>query len=134
MVTSECHQAGKPFTERNDLFRFLELDGSRAAPYDIPDGASFSLLVPRSFASRMRKRDWFDPLLLQVLPRTEEIAEREGFVDDPVHDAESSVARGVLAEVLREGTPPGKQPLLPSLPLLLPPEQWPGGMQRAGSA
>ena len=85
----------KPFTEKDDLLRFLELDGSRA-PYGILDHASSPLLVPRGFASRMRKRDWFDPLLLQVLPRIEENVEREGFVDDPAHDTDATIAPGIL--------------------------------------
>jgi EF-P beta-lysylation protein EpmB len=94
-VVSERRQEREPFTGKDDLLRFLELDGSRA-PYGLLDKASFPLLVPKSFAFRMRKRDWFDPLLLQVLPRIEENVEREGFVDDPVHDIDAAVTPGVL--------------------------------------
>ncbi len=79
----------------NELLEFLELD-VHAAPYVLFDKVPFSFLVPRSFARRMRKADWFDPLLLQVLPRNEEIAEKEGFNRDPVGDSDAAIMPGVL--------------------------------------
>ena len=46
------------------------------------DNASqnFPLLVPRGFVSRMKQGDPNDPLLLQVLPRPEELHDAPGFV------------------------------------------------------
>jgi len=84
-----------PITAPGDLLVLLDLDGSRA-PYGILEHPSLPFLVPRSFASRMRKADWFDPLLLQVLPRSEETIDKEGFVDDPVGDGHAAVAGNVL--------------------------------------
>ena len=85
----------RPFTIVTDLLSFLELERS-AAPYAVIENPGFSFFVSRSFAERMRKRNWFDPLLLQVLPRGEEAIERQGFVADAVEDAVAQVVPGVL--------------------------------------
>lgn len=83
------------FTDSGDLLGFLELD-NRLAPYKIIEKPLFPFLVPLSYAGRMRKRDWYDPLLLQVLPRSEESVEPKGFSDDAVGDAAAQVAPGLL--------------------------------------
>jgi EF-P beta-lysylation protein EpmB len=78
------------------LLKFLGLDRCRA-PYRVINTHAFPFRVPLNFAERMRKRDWRDPLLLQVLPRAEEAEERRGgFSDDPVGDAASQAAPGLL--------------------------------------
>jgi EF-P beta-lysylation protein EpmB len=82
------------FTAIGDLLDFLELE-SGSAPYPIFNRTT-PLLVSRNFAARMRKNDWYDPLLLQVLPRFEESIAREGFDEDPVRDRSASVVQGVL--------------------------------------
>jgi EF-P beta-lysylation protein EpmB len=78
-----------------DLLSFLELDRD-SAPYKIIENSEFRFLVPMSFAQRMRKGDWNDPLLLQVVPRGEESVEKEGFTDDAVGDAAAQVAPALL--------------------------------------
>jgi EF-P beta-lysylation protein EpmB len=88
------------FANTNDLLGFLELD-VRSVPYKIIEspGAGhpeFPFFVPLSFTERMRKRDWYDPLLLQVLPRSEETSEHEGFSSDPVHDSDAAMVPGLL--------------------------------------
>ena len=50
-----------------ELLQILELDPA-TVPGAQPQAGEFSLLVPRSFVARMRKRDPFDPLLRQILP------------------------------------------------------------------
>ncbi len=56
---------------------------------------TFPLLVPRSFAGRMRHGDPNDPLLRQVLPAPAETVETPGFGPDPL--AESGFTRsGVI--------------------------------------
>jgi L-lysine 2,3-aminomutase len=82
-------------TNIKDLLGYLQLDIS-SAPYKIIENPSFPFLVPVSFAERMHKGDWYDPLLLQVLPRTEEALDREGFSDDAVGDREAQAAPGLL--------------------------------------
>ena len=57
---------------------------------------SFPLLVPRSYLARMTPGDPRDPLLLQVLPRAEELDDPAGFVDDAVGDAAARVVPGLL--------------------------------------
>lgn len=73
-----------------ELAALLEL------PLDRPSGAlDFPLLVPRGFVARMRKRDWNDPLLLQVWPQTAESIAVPGFGDDPVRE-QGLAAGGVI--------------------------------------
>jgi EF-P beta-lysylation protein EpmB len=95
MVQAENKLEQCAFTAIDDLLAFLELD-IRAAPYKICKDSLFSFIVPASFARRMRKRDWSDPLLLQVVPRSEEAVEREGFCDDAVGDEAAQAAPGLL--------------------------------------
>ncbi len=56
----------------------------------------FSFRVTQAFAGRMRKGDPDDPLLLQVLPKGEELEEQSGFLADPVGDLQSIAAPGLL--------------------------------------
>ena len=48
--------------------------------------AKYPLLVPESFVAKMEKGNPRDPLLLQVLPRPEELDKVEGFSDDPLQE------------------------------------------------
>jgi EF-P beta-lysylation protein EpmB len=59
-------------------------------------GRSFPLFVPRGYAARMRAGDAADPLLRQVLPLGEELAEVPGYVADPVDDAAATRQPGLL--------------------------------------
>ncbi len=68
------------------------LEGARAA------GAGFRLLVPRAFASRMRRGDPRDPLLLQVLPLPDETVPDPRASRDPLEEAGARLAPGVLAK------------------------------------
>jgi EF-P beta-lysylation protein EpmB len=61
-----------------------------------PDDAGFPLRVPRGFVARMRHGDPFDPLLLQVLPRTAEHDVAEGFAIDAVGDMAARAGHGLL--------------------------------------
>jgi EF-P beta-lysylation protein EpmB len=57
---------------------------------------AFPLRVPRYFAGLMRPGDPDDPLLRQVLPLGEELAEVPGFVTDPVGDLAAKAGTGLL--------------------------------------
>jgi L-lysine 2,3-aminomutase len=83
------------FRSTTALLEYLHLD-ARNSPYELSCGRSFPLRVPIGLADRMRKGDWFDPLLLQVLPRKEEGLEHPGFTDDAVGDAQAVKAPGLL--------------------------------------
>lgn len=79
-----------------ELLDVLELDPGSVEDFDLVT-QDFSLLVPRSFAARMRPGDPRDPLLLQVMPRRRERADTRGFTADPLR--ENGLARhGVLSK------------------------------------
>lgn len=79
-----------------ELLDLLEL-----APQDTgfcADASSdFSLKVPMAFARKMRAGDPRDPLLLQVLSRSEELLQTPGFSSDPVGEVGAAIpARGII--------------------------------------
>ncbi len=57
---------------------------------------NFKLLVPRSYIKKMKKGDWSDPLLRQVLPIQDETKSVAGFIADPVGDLNAVISSGVL--------------------------------------
>jgi len=79
------------------LCRGLGLAASVAAEAEAAAEA-FPLLVPRPYLRRIRPGDSRDPLLLQVLPRAEELADAPGFSKDPLREAEAVAAAGVLSK------------------------------------
>jgi EF-P beta-lysylation protein EpmB len=60
--------------------------------------AGFRVLVPEPYLARMRPGDPLDPLLLQVLPREEELADSPQFVPDPLHEAGTLRTPGLLGK------------------------------------
>jgi EF-P beta-lysylation protein EpmB len=83
------------FRSLESLLLYLDLDPA-LAPERLSAAPDFPLLVPKSFASRMAKGDWRDPLLLQILPLARENASSEGFRDDAVGDLPSQIVPGLL--------------------------------------
>jgi EF-P beta-lysylation protein EpmB len=75
--------------DSDELFDYLELSAEQIAALE-PAASEFPLLVPRSFAARMRKRDVCDPLLRQILPIAREHDRVEGFGDDPLEELDAS--------------------------------------------
>jgi EF-P beta-lysylation protein EpmB len=59
-------------------------------------GRSFRLFVPQAFVAKMRLGDPADPLLRQVLPLADELADVAGYTRDPVGDRLASTAPGLL--------------------------------------
>jgi EF-P beta-lysylation protein EpmB len=59
-------------------------------------GRHFRLRVPRSFVARMRPGDLRDPLLRQVLPVAEELADEPDYVSDPIGERAAFRASGLL--------------------------------------
>ncbi|MCH9663250.1 MAG: EF-P beta-lysylation protein EpmB [Gammaproteobacteria bacterium] len=96
-LRASLRQALKKPTE---LCKFLELD-ERDAPEAVALSGSFSALVTREFAERMRPGDWQDPLLRQVLPlETEYRQEAElpvtaGWID-AVGDMPATLTPGLI--------------------------------------
>jgi EF-P beta-lysylation protein EpmB len=90
------HQLRNVITSRDEL---LQLLGLSAADAGIANGAceDFALKVPRSFVQRMRHGDPLDPLLLQVLSRSQEMADIPGYVSDPVGESGATIPhRGII--------------------------------------
>jgi L-lysine 2,3-aminomutase len=56
----------------------------------------FPVFAPEAYIAKMKFGDPQDPLLLQVLPRQEELLETPGFVRDPVGDAAAKLGPGLL--------------------------------------
>ncbi|MEO1888511.1 MAG: EF-P beta-lysylation protein EpmB [Cycloclasticus sp.] len=83
------------FTDIASLLRFLKLD-TQALTEHYRAASDFPLLVTRSYAERIKKADWNDPLLLQVLPRLDELETHEGYLSDPVGDAQASKSPGLI--------------------------------------
>ncbi|MEN6497232.1 MAG: EF-P beta-lysylation protein EpmB [Thermoguttaceae bacterium] len=84
-------------TDPAELCRLLDLPPSWAASAGRATG-EFPLLVPRTYAARIRPGDPTDPLLLQVLPRKEELEEAPQFTKDPLGEAEATRTPGLLAK------------------------------------
>lgn len=79
------------FRSAQNLLSYLDLEPG-CSPYALSTRNNHPFHVTRSFASRMRRADWYDPLLLQIIPREDENLEIEGFSDDPVGDKRAQVA------------------------------------------
>jgi EF-P beta-lysylation protein EpmB len=78
-----------------ELARELGIDGALIA-HARPAAGGFPLLVPRAFVRRMRRGDPHDPLLRQVLPVAAEEIPMPGFTDDPLAEAASVAAPGLV--------------------------------------
>lgn len=70
-------------TDPGELCGLLGLPPETAAAARAP-ADTFPLLVPRPYLARVRPGDPNDPLLLQILPRQDELQEAPGFARDPV--------------------------------------------------
>ncbi len=74
------------------LLRTLELENQEIPQQKPP----FEMLVPQSYLARMRKGDPQDPLLLQVLPRSQETVLSSGYAADPVGDLDAMAMPGLI--------------------------------------
>lgn len=87
-------QLSNAFSDTTELCHYLELDPGKFLLPDIIE--SFPLRVPRSFAARMEKGNFNDPLLKQVLPVADERVTFQGFSADPVGDLAAITEVGVI--------------------------------------
>jgi len=88
-------ELARAITDPLELCRLLGLDPELALVAGSAARA-FRLRVPRGFVRRMRPGDRNDPLLLQVLPRAEELAEQPGFLADALGEHGAMRAPGLL--------------------------------------
>ena len=80
-------------TDSSELLRLLDLDENST---DAVVDERFPLRVPRPFIARMKRGDWADPLLRQVLPTRLETLDVQGYGADPLHEAAAEIAPGVM--------------------------------------
>lgn len=78
-----------------ELCRALRLPAD-CLPAAVHAARDFPVFAPAGYVARMRPGDPHDPLLLQVLPLADELAESPNFVADPVGDRRAAVAPGLL--------------------------------------
>ncbi|RIY35137.1 EF-P beta-lysylation protein EpmB [Psittacicella gerlachiana] len=86
-------ELAKAFKNPSELLEYLELDPqvkSEIAGKPLLK-SSFPMLVPQFFADLMKPRDINDPLLLQVLPFSEELTERQDFVLQPLDEQDNFI-------------------------------------------
>jgi L-lysine 2,3-aminomutase len=76
-----------------ELCRLLGLPAAEAA---VQAAQGFSILVPRPYLARIHAKDPSDPLLLQVLPRREELSRTPGFTPDPLGESHALCGPGLL--------------------------------------
>lgn len=88
-------ELAQAITDPGQLLEALALDPALLTPA-LAAAARFRLRVPRSFVARMRRGDARDPLLRQVLPLGEELAEVAGYSGDPLGEAAANLAPGLL--------------------------------------
>lgn len=86
---------GDAMTDPAELCRLLGLPPDTATAAQGPAQA-FPLLVPRTFLARIHPGDLQDPLVLQILPRMEEMKVSSEFTTDPVRECASTQHRGWL--------------------------------------
>ncbi len=80
-----------------ELCRQLGLAASLADAAKNP-AKGYPLLVPKTYLARIRHGDPADPLLAQILPRAEELAEIPGYGKDPLGEADAMVCPGLLSK------------------------------------
>ena len=78
----------------DELLTLLQIDPAQLKTR--PLVGHFPLRVPRGFVARMRKGDSRDPLLLQVLPVSQETREMHGFLHDPLAESAAMPVPGLL--------------------------------------
>ncbi len=78
-----------------ELLRLLALPAS-LLPAARAAAERFPLRVPHAFIARMQRGNPDDPLLRQVLPLADELADHPGFGADPVGDGDARRAPGLL--------------------------------------
>lgn len=82
-------------TDPKQLIQLLQLPVS-LLPQLQRASESFQLRVPRPFLELMKPGNLNDPLLLQVLPQTQELLSQPGYLSDPLQEAGHNPQRGII--------------------------------------
>lgn len=78
-----------------ELFALLDLDPAELEPA-LSACRDFPLRVPRPYLARMRRGDPADPLLLQVLPKGQELLTLSGYEHDPLKELAANPVPGLV--------------------------------------
>lgn len=81
--TIDADRPGELITDLAELAELLELPSILADQFP----SDYPLCIPRDFVHRMKKGDPNDPILLQILPRKEELKTVAGFSGDPLGES-----------------------------------------------
>ncbi|WP_295163967.1 EF-P beta-lysylation protein EpmB [uncultured Buchnera sp.] len=92
---SWLYEISNSIIEPKKLLKFLHLE-QHPKYYDAESRKLFPFRVPYSFASRMRKKDPEDPLLLQVITNNQEFLNNLEFNEDPIKERKNIVLPGLL--------------------------------------
>tara|TARA_R110002153_G_scaffold271234_1_gene438366 strand:+ start:88 stop:1074 length:987 start_codon:yes stop_codon:yes gene_type:complete len=82
-------------TDPYDLVGMLELD-IRHKPASLAAIDQFPMKVPRWFVSRIKTKDWNDPILRQLWPDQAEEADTANYVVDPLEESRFNPVPGLL--------------------------------------
>jgi len=88
-------QLADAFNSIDELCDYLHLK-IKDLPVSLEATKHFPLRVPLNFAASIKKGDFNDPLLRQILPVNDELKVYPGFSNDPVGDIPSAIKTGVL--------------------------------------
>ncbi|RIY33528.1 EF-P beta-lysylation protein EpmB [Psittacicella hinzii] len=87
-------ELAQAFKQPHELLEYLQIDShleSKIAGKPLLEKNSFPMLVPKHFADLMSKGNIDDPLLLQVLPFSQELVEKDGFVLQPLDEQDNFI-------------------------------------------
>ncbi|MBS9777119.1 MAG: EF-P beta-lysylation protein EpmB [Gammaproteobacteria bacterium] len=82
---------GKSYMRPKDLLRDLGLPDA-----DVSADALFATRVPRPFVEKMEYGNPNDPLLLQIMPSSDEFIKKSGFTTDPLAEQQYNPLPGLL--------------------------------------
>jgi len=105
--TPEQHQihTHHDYTWQEELQRAISCPQELARALSLPESTitdaigaikDFPLLVPRPFLARMRTGDCNDPLLLQILPKGDELQPQIGYSSDPLEEKDYNTTPGLI--------------------------------------
>ena len=89
------HLLAEAIRDPHELLDYLELPKENIK--NITQASEkFKILVTKSYLDKIKKGNWNDPLLRQILPVEEEMDQSEFYFSDPVGDMDVALSPGVL--------------------------------------
>ncbi|MDN3650394.1 EF-P beta-lysylation protein EpmB [Reinekea marina] len=89
-------QLAGAFKSAPDLLTYLNIAPTEANLLLDDDATGFAFKVPLAFAQLMKKGDPSDPLLLQVITRSQELNTISGYSNDPLQEADYNPVPGLI--------------------------------------